>query len=281
MDAPLVSVICLCYNHARFVEESMESVMRQTHARVQMIVVDDASTDESRKVIEAVMRHYPEVAFVPLEENHGNCRAFNRGFTLAKGDYIIDLAADDALMPNRIEEGVKAFQKVGATYGVNFTDAELVNEFDGHLGFHSDRFPHATIPEGDIYKEVIRRYFINGPTMMIRRSVLEKLGGYDESLAYEDFDFWIRSSRHFNYCYTPLPLVRRRILSDSMARNQYRINSPQLVSTFIVCEKIARLNKTPAEDKALRRRILYEGRRALRLGAFGLAIRYSKLMFNL
>ena len=278
MNTPLVSVVCLCYNQEQFVEEAIQSVRHQTYPNVQLIVVDDYSTDESVEVIKRTLPHYPGAEFIACSSNLGNCSAFNKGFVKAKGDFIIDLSADDILLPERIEKGVKIFQSAGAEVGVNFTDAEQIDEKGKSQGYHSDRFPHDTIPHGDVYREVISRYFINSPTMMMRRAVFEKLGGYDESLAYEDFDFWVRSARYFKYCYTAEPLVKRRIVSSSLGRKQYSKGSGQLRSTLKVCEKVYALNKTSEENDALKKRILYEMRQTLRVGEIRLAWEYWKLL---
>ncbi len=277
MNTPLVSVVCLCYNHERFVEEALQSVRNQTYPNIQLIVVDDYSTDESVEVIKRVLSDFPGAEFMACLSNLGNCIAFNKGFEKTKGDFIIDLSADDVLLPERIEKGVKIFQSVGVEVGVNFGDAEQIDETGKSLGFHSDRFPHDTIPRGDVYREVISGYFINSPTMMVRRTVFEKLGGYDESLAYEDFDFWVRSARYFKYCYTAEPLVKRRIVASSLGQKQYNKGSKQLGSTFKVCEKAYALNKTSEENDALKKRIRYEIRHALRLGEIRLAWEYWKL----
>src|SRR5260221_4219401 len=280
MERPLVSVICLCYNHARFVKEAIASVFRQTHPAVQLVVVDDASTDNSVQVIRESRKDQPYITFLPLLQNVGNCRAFNKGFALSTGAFIIDLAANDVLNSNRMPVGVDALASRGPDYGVHFSDAELIDESGNRIGYHSDRFPHASIPQGDIYHDLISRYFINSPTMMMRRSVLEKLGGYDESLAYEDFDFWIRSSREWKFAYTAEPLVKKRILKNSMSIDQFRRKSIQLISTFRVCEKILQLNRTTDETKALSKRIRYEMKRAAVLREWGLALDYFKLLLR-
>ncbi len=277
MNTPLVSVILLCYNHERFVEEAIRSVIHQTHPNIQLVIVDDQSTDHSTARITNLLECYPQAEFMALSENLGNCRAFNKGLEKARGEFVIDLAADDVLMPDRIEKGVRALLKAGDRFGVNFADAELIDAEGKVLGHHSDRFPHASIPQGDIYCDILSRYFINSPTMMMRKTVFEKLGGYDETLAYEDFDWWVRSSRHFHYCYTPEALIRRRILESSLGSRQYRMGSLQLRSTLRVCAKALELNKTSAEHAALKKRIQYEMRQALQLGCMTLAWDYWKL----
>lgn len=280
MSLPRVTVICLCYNQERFVKESIRSVLNQTYPDIELIIVDDASTDNSVEVIKESVAEHPQIQFLPLPENSGNCKAFNHALSVAKGEYIIDLAADDVLLPDRVEKGVMALTEAGDSFGINFTDADWIAEDGSHLYRHSDRFPHDTIPEGNIYKDLIGRFFICSSTMMFKRKVIDSLGGYDEDLAYEDFDFWIRSSRNFNYCYTPEVLVQKRMVKSSMSQKQFTIFSPQLKSTFKVCEKIVALNKSAGEQKALAKRILYEMTVCVRLLNFSLALDYAILYFK-
>lgn len=265
MPTPLVTVICLCYNHSKFVQEAIESVLTQTYPFVQLIVVDDASTDESATIIRQLVVQHPAIEFLSLPQNLGNCKAFNKGLSLAKGEYIIDFAADDVLLPNRIDAGVKTLQNAGPDYGVHFSDAEWIDEAGKHLYFHSDRFPHITIPQGDVYKELISRYFICPPTMMFTQEVINSLGGYDESLTYEDFDFWIRSSRKFNYVYAPQVLVKKRLTSTAMANRQFKLLNKHSRTTFRVCKKIMELNRSNDEQRALNQRIYYEIKLNIRL----------------
>ncbi len=280
MALPKVTVICICYNQARFVRQAIESVVTQSHPNIQLLVVDDASTDDSVTVIGECLAALPQVRFFPLSKNLGNCGAFNHALRYADGDFVIDLAADDILMPERIAKGVRALTEAGPRYGVNFCDAYWMAE-DGHVLYrHSERFPHSTIPQGDIYSKLIERFFICSPAMMFRMEVIRELGGYDEALAYEDFDFWIRSSRRWQYCYTPDVLIRKRIVSNSMSQKQFRFFSPQLRSTYRVCEKILALNRTTDEQKALARRIRYEMRVSIRLLHFPLLIRYVGLLIR-
>lgn len=277
MSRPVVTVICLCYNHEKFVEEAIRSVWLQTFSSIQLIIVDDASLDNSASVIKRLIKDKPEVVFIANDKNLGSCRSFNSALRQAIGDYIIDLAADDVLKPNRVAIGVEALEKAGSDFGVQFSDAEIISETGNHLYYHSEKFPHHTIPQGDIYKNLIDRYFICSPTMMIRKEVLTYMGGYDEELAYEDFDFWIRSSRKFMYCYSPNVLVKRRLVSSSMSRQQFIKASKQRWSTLVVCGKIKVLNKNFEEDKALQHRLRYELSLSLKMMDFRLALEFLKL----
>lgn len=280
MVAPPVTVICLCYNQGRFVKEAIRSVLEQTYPNIQIIVVDDCSTDNSVEVITGMVVAHPHIVFLSLRKNVGNCKAFNLALPHVRGDYIIDLAADDILLPERVSKGVMALTAAGDAFGVNFTDADWVDEDGGHLYRHSSRFPHQNVPEGDIYTDLIHRFFICSPTMMFRREVIDALGGYDEDLSYEDFDFWIRSSRHFRYCYTPEVLVKKRVVPRSMSQRQFTRGNPQLESTYRVCGKIMALNRARGEQRALARRIAYEIRVSIRLFCFSLALKYLRLYFR-
>lgn len=277
MQPARVSIICLCYNHARFVAEAIDSVWHQTYDTVELIVVDDASTDESVAIIREKLRARPEVIFIPLAENIGNCRAFNRGLAHATGDYIIDLAADDVLLPERVAEGVKALQAHGVTYGLNFSDAAWIDDAGNLLRLHSQRFPHDKVPQGDVYLPLITRYFICSPSMMFTRVLIDSLGGYDESLSYEDFDLWMRGARVFRFCYTPQVLVRKRVVRGSLAKKQFTRKDRQRYSTYCVCEKILEMNRTRAEQRALHVRIGYEMKQCLKVLDVGLVLKYMGL----
>lgn len=270
---PLVSVICLCFNHARFVAEALDSVIKQTYQPIELIVVDDASKDHSVSVICDWLKSHPDVRFIQMPSNLGNCKAFNAGLKLASGKYVIDLSGDDRLMPMRVQRGVDLMEE-RADVGVQFSDAELIDESGKHLGYHADRFPHDTIPQGKIFRDVLSRYFINSPTMMMRKSLLDELGGYDESLAYEDFDFWIRSSSRSEYAYIPEPLVQRRVLANSMGKQQYTGRSAQQRSTLVVCRKALGLCQEKDDFAALKQRLYFELRQALRHGNLALAWSY-------
>ncbi len=270
-ESPLVSVICLCHNHADYVSASIQSVLDQTHKNVELIVVDDGSKDGSKEIICEKLKK-TSVQFIDIPTSIGNCKAFNQGFFSSKGDYIIDLAADDLLMPDRVALGLETF--ASKDIGVTFCNVINCDANGDKIDIHFYTPP----PEGDIYLELIKNYFISPPGMMMSRKVLEDLNGYDETLSYEDFDFWIRSSRNYNYGYTNKVLVKKTLLKNALANKQFKFRSKHQKSTLAVCKKIQNLNRINEERNALKKRCLYEIKQCLKQGNLGLIPSFIRLM---
>src|SRR5882757_6478399 len=158
MKQPLVSVICLCYNHHNFMREAMESVLAQTYPNLQVILIDDASTDGSKKLIQEFSKHYPRIQSLLLSVNLGNCKAFNQGLELATGDFVIDFSTDDVMLPDRIEKQIEFFKKQKGNVGVVFTDATYINEKGVSIRNHYDHLFKKKlidhIPSGDVFRDV-------------------------------------------------------------------------------------------------------------------------------
>ncbi|MFT6868294.1 MAG: glycosyltransferase involved in cell wall biosynthesis [Cyclobacteriaceae bacterium] len=278
---PLVSIICLCHNQKKYVGSAINSALSQSYENIELIIVDDCSTDGSQDQIRNAIGD-KKILFLPLAKNVGNCTAFNMGLARCHGDFIIDLAADDVLMPARVEQGINDFLNASKKVGVHFTDAFLADAEGQIMGTHYSRSVDGQlidlVPEGDIYTDLIHKYFICPPTMMIRKSVFDELGGYDEKLAYEDFDFWIRSSRRFDYIFNKAPLVKKRMVMGSHANSQNRLLNNHQRTTYLVCKKIFDLNKKPVECKFLIKRCYYEIRQCLLTINLQLIPKYFKLI---
>jgi glycosyltransferase involved in cell wall biosynthesis len=281
MSDPLVSIICLCYNQGRFVRETILSVVNQTYANIELIIVDDGSIDNSVEEISKLVEEYSHIKFLPIQQNLGNCKAFNEGFKISAGQFVLDLAADDVLLQDRIEKQVRYFQNLDASYGVIFTDAVYIDESGKFLKNHYESLRKngllKTVPTGDVYADVISRYFISSPTMLSRRKVFEELNGYDEALSYEDFDFCVRASRIFKFALLDEKLTKVRKVKKSMSTGWYTKNDGQLHSTFLICKKIRSLNRSVIEDAALIVRLKFE----LRQSVFSENYREAKLFFGM
>lgn len=259
---PLVSVICLSYNHEAYVVEALNSVLNQTYPNIELLIADDCSSDKSVTVIQNWLKDHPKAHFIANEENIGNTKTFNQLAKKAKGDYFIDLAADDILLPNCIEKQVTTFQnssfkKLGIVYG------NLI-EIDENGNFIENYYTKEDHPKsGDIYKMVIGRTTkICSVSSMMKKSVLEKLDFYDEDLAYEDLDLWIRASRDFEFEYIPEVLTKKRVITSSLSSHFLFKNNSRTkklnASTLKILIKAHQLNKSKEEHKALLGRIRFE-----------------------
>ena len=263
-----VSVIALCHNHAPFLREALDSILAQTYPRLEVWLVDDASTDGSPAILREYAARNPTWHLLLLPENVGNCRAFNAAFFQSQGEFVIDFATDDVLLPMRVAQQVAQFQAVAPGVGMVYSNCELIDEAGHSLGLHHrpdgpGRLKPAPA-SGWVFADVLRRYFISTPTMMMRRACLQSLGGYDETLAYEDFDFWVRASRDWQFHYLNEATTRKRKHPRSMSARAYQRHDPYLVSTIRVCGKALALVRTPAERAALAVRLRWELRQAVR-----------------
>jgi len=238
-ENPLVSIICLAFNHEKFVVETLNSVIQQNYTPIELIIVDDCSSDNTKSIINNWLKSNPEVQYISNEINIGNTKSFNNALKIAKGDYLIDLAADDLLLPNGIQNQINAFQKSKfKNLGVVYGNAEIINE-DG--SFNSFYFPvdqsgkvisNRTI--GDIYCSVLSSGdSICSVSAMIKKSVFDFLEGYDETLAYEDLDSWIRASREFEFDFIDDVLVKKRTVNNSLGTKFYTKNHKNYKRCFV------------------------------------------------
>lgn len=273
-----VTVICSCYNHSSFVAESLKSVLNQSHKNIQLIVVDDFSSDNSVEVIKNFIEDFPQIIFIKNTNNLGVTKSFNNVMKFAKGEFIIDLAADDILLANCVQTQLEAFntsklKNLAIVYG----NAEFISEKGTHISYYFDvDFNFKTInkrPFGDLYAEVISdKTVICSVTAMVKKSVFDALNGYDENLTYEDFDFWIRVSRIYNIDFIDTVLVQKRIVPNSLHSNFIKQNNKHGYSTNLILKKAFSLNKSKKEHRILLKRINLEIKIALKTKNYFLAM---------
>lgn len=282
----LVSVICLCFNHEKFVTETLQSVLNQTYNNIELIILDDSSQDNSVHKIEKWLTNNPGILFIKNKKNLGVTKSFNKALHYAKGDYVIDLAADDLLLPNCIALQLKTFHESDIkNLGVVYGNAELIDE---NGKFSSYYFPVDSSKKvlekrktGNIYKSILSGgNSICSVTAMYKKEVYEQLNGYDENLVYEDLDFWIRASIIFNFDFVDDILVQKRIVNNSLGTN-FNVKSENSnkinYSTFLILLKAFKLNKFKEEDKLLLKRVHHEMILNLKLKNYVLFLKLLKL----
>ena len=205
MSSPTVSVIIPCFNHGEFLPEAVASVAAIKRHDVEIIVVDDGSTDEpTRQEIGALITQGIKVV---RQENKGVAAARNAGVRVSKGEYILPLDADNRLRSGYIEHGIRildANPQVGVVYG----DAQYIGIREGrwHVGpFNRDQLL--------LWNQI-------DACAMYRRSVWEQNKGYDGTMpvqGLEDWDFWLGAFEHgWQFAYVPDVLFDYRIAKESM-----------------------------------------------------------------
>lgn len=272
---PLISVICLCFNHEKYVIAALESIISQEYSNIEIILVDDYSTDNSRKVIEIWNTNNTLKKIIFNEKNLGITKSFNNALKYVTGEYVIDLAADDMLAPCALKNHIENFKKNNNQIGVSFGNVETIDEKDTHISY---QYPinskgKAIVPpkQGNVYANVLERYFISSPSIMSHIDVHNKLNGYDPNLIFEDFDFLVRSSRLFPFFYSDHILIKKRTLSTSLSKSIKKRNKSSFLhrkAFFKIYKKAIKLNETKAENTALIKRLRRELKICLKLCFF-------------
>jgi hypothetical protein len=205
----LVSVIIPTYNRRQLVAEAVESVLAQTYRPLEVIVIDDGSTDGTE---EALRRFGDQIRHL-TQANAGVAAARNLGIGAATGDYIALLDADDLWAPTKIAKQVEVLER-SPKAGVVYCGVWSVNVQTGEQ-FKSRCDPTV---RGDIRRKLLLRNRVTTSSLLIRRACFETVGRFDQTLrGSEDRDLWIRISRHFHYECVPEPLVTYRIFGDNLS----------------------------------------------------------------
>ncbi|ADY53341.1 glycosyl transferase family 2 [Pseudopedobacter saltans DSM 12145] len=191
-ENPLVSVIIPCFNHERFIRESILSVLNQEYRSIELIVIDDGSSDQSVDLIEKLKKER-DFTFIS-QKNRGISNVLNKGISIAKGEYISFLASDDYWLPNKVSIQI-AFFKDHPEFKMIFSNAYIVDDESNIIGEFQNSFP---IQKAVSFKEIaLGKKTIPALTVMVDREVFLNIGGFDENLIIEDWDMWLRISNSY------------------------------------------------------------------------------------
>ena len=216
-----VSVIVLCFNHARFIVESLESVRKQTFQDFDLIIMDDCSSDASVSIIsDWILQSGVACTFIAHEYNVGVCKTQNEALSLCQGEYIFVVAGDDRWHPTRVEGHLKIFLQAPSDVAVLYSDAFEINEDGIQLSktFHEGQRPGFTMPSGRVFEHLIDRNFLHPVATTLRKSAILNVGGYDERLTVEDYDMLLRLANKYKFMYVRGIYSDVRIVSNSLSR---------------------------------------------------------------
>lgn len=270
LETDLVTIICTCFNHEKFVIESVQSVLNQNYKNIELIVVDDKSSDNSVFILKQFIKNYPEIIFIKNETNLGITKCFNNAMRFAKGIYFVDLAADDVLLPNCIEKQLSVFyENPHKNTAIVFGNAELITENGMHLSYYfdvnKDYKTKKKQKSGNLYAEIISmKTVVSAFSSLYKKSVFDLVGGYDETLDYEDFDYWIRVSRNYEIEFVDEILVKKRILTTSLHSSFLKNHSKIGDSTFRILKNAYHLNTSKKEHTILKGRVFQEIKSAIK-----------------
>lgn len=208
-----MSVVIPCYNHARYLNDAIESVLMQSYARIEILVVDDGSTDNTAEVV----ARYIQVQYVH-QPNLGLAEARNTGLRKSHGEYIAFLDADDLFYTDALMAGIQCFDKHHSSAfvygGFSFVTDKLL--------FIKARFPN---PSNANHIAFLRTNQIGTPgAVLYRRQILELLNGFDTSVpACADYDLYLRITKcHKIACHNGM-VVKYRRHADNMSNNHKRM----------------------------------------------------------
>ncbi|GLS89611.1 hypothetical protein GCM10007916_06780 [Psychromonas marina] len=212
---PLVSVVIPSYNHQDYIAKSLESVFNQTYKNIEVIVIDDGSADNTLDVIKQFKQKYDFE--YQTQSNMGVCRTLNKAISLSKGEYIALLASDDYWALDKIEKQVKLLnESAGSEFC--FTQAK---EFDDDKPDYSNIFPKKTL-SGNVINKVFIRQHVPAGSMMFSRPLYDELGGFDETLKEEDWDFVIRCAAKTSFSSVKEPLFYYRSHATNIMKTRGR-----------------------------------------------------------
>lgn len=210
---PKFSVIIPAYNCEKFIAETIESVFNQTYLDFEIIVIDDGSTDRTKSLINQYLSD--KIIYI-FQENQGVSIARNRGIDIAKGEYIAFLDCDDLWLPEKLEKQLELLEKK-PQIALVFSDCYIIDSAGSILRRSFDK---GNPPRGEVFNELFMENFIPLPTVVIRKKVFERIGGFDARFSIAaDYHLLLRVAESFKIDFIDTPLAKYRIHQSNISQN--------------------------------------------------------------
>jgi glycosyltransferase involved in cell wall biosynthesis len=234
---PLVSVVCPAYNCGRFIKPALESVFLQSYRPIEVIVVDDGSTDSTPELLKS----YREVSYL-RQVNRGPSSARNIGIRAARGVYVAFLDLDDLWTPEKLSSQVAILESCPEA-GLCFADMRLFSSGGGEeltmfqkYGLTAEYFGHEWVVDRVVAK-LVTMNFIPTSSVVARKSALTHVGGFDEQFRKsEDWDLWLRMALRYPIIYSPKLVTLKRVHEVNTSRDSEGMN----VASLQILEKLKR-----------------------------------------
>lgn len=228
MTLPLVSIAIPAYNHARFIESCLESVCAQTYPELELVLIDDGSTDATlevaRRFLGANKGRFRRVV-LERQENQGVSATSNACIEVCQGEWVHLLGSDDVLYPNKVERIQAAIEVWGQqNVALVHSDADYIDENGAPVIRREKRARPPEGPDSEAYRWLFfGQHSVVNPTIALRRDAFLSLGGFDRNLALEDLDCWLRLSVKFAVARVPEVLACYRKHPGNTLRRRIRM----------------------------------------------------------
>ena len=218
MTLPTLSIILPNYNHGHCLPVAVKAILQQSVQPLEIVIIDDGSTDDSVKIIEALANQHPVIRFYRNEQNLGVCATINRGIDLAKGDYVFLTGADDEILPGFLGKSLRLLAEHPQA-GLSCTIGdwrEAATGLNWHVGVGMAEKPAYLPPKKMLELERRGRLFIPGHTIILKRAALIEAGKLipELKLTVDWFVAYVIGFRH-GICVVPEPLAVFQILPNS------------------------------------------------------------------
>jgi glycosyltransferase involved in cell wall biosynthesis len=213
-NKPTVSIIIPTYNRKLLIGRSVRSVLNQTYRNFELIIVDDASTDNTEEVVSSF--NDERIRYVRHEENRGEAAARNTGIKAAKCNYIAYQDSDDEWFPEKLARQMELLENAPPEVGVIYTGFwKTENHRRAYIPFS-----WVSQKNGDIHKELLKGNFIGSPVVLIKKECFDRMGLFDERLHnLVDWEMWLRISKQYHFRCVDEPLAIAHYDSDNISDN--------------------------------------------------------------
>jgi glycosyltransferase involved in cell wall biosynthesis len=233
---PLVSVIIPSYNRAHIIGKAIQSVLNQTYSKLELIVVDDCSRDNTENVVKSFQDG--RVIFLRHEKNKGACAARNAGINAARSEYIAFQDSDNEWLPEKLEKQMAAFSSASPSIGVVYTSFWLIDNGLRTL-FPS---PLVKLTEGNIHHALLETNFVDTSTAIVRKECFEKVGMFENLPRLQEWILWLKISKHYHFKHVNEPLVNSYVQPDSISHN---VNAVIVARKYILEKYFREISKKP------------------------------------
>ncbi|MBA1438790.1 MAG: glycosyltransferase [Epsilonproteobacteria bacterium] len=213
----LVTVVIPAYNHAKYIQEAIDSVIDQTYKNIELIIINDGSSDKTHEKImekeEACRNRFVKFTYLN-RENKGLINTLNEALNLTHGEYFSMLGSDDYYYRNKIEKQIDFF-KNNVQYALHYGNVTFVNSKSQIIKNGKTK----SFKSGFVFDKLIYKNFIPLPSVMVKTKIVKEIGGFDTRFFLEDYPLWLKIAKKYKIGFTTDSLTHYRVHNTQASGN--------------------------------------------------------------